>query len=114
MGPKWDGPEMGHSEPKWDGPEVGRARNGQAQNSRPKMAGPKWVGPKWPGPKWDRPEKEDKMDENEKMENLRNRQIQIKNAVKLNKKIRQIVANCTYTFIRYFRVRKPEEEGNVP
>ena len=88
MGPKWDGPEMGHSEPKWDT----RNRNGMGpkwdgpEMARPKMAGPKWVGPKWPGPKWDRPEKEDKMDENEKMENLRNRQIQIKNPVKLNKK----------------------------
>ena len=88
MGPKWDGPEMGHSEPKWET----RNRNGMGlkwdgpEMARPKMAGPKWVGPKWPGPKWDRPEKEDKMDENEKMDNLRNRQIQIKNAVKLNKK----------------------------
>ena len=57
MGPKWDGPEMGHSEPKWET----RNRNGMGlkwdgpEMARPEVAGPKWVGPKWPGPKWDRP-----------------------------------------------------------
>ena len=42
MGPKWDGPEMGHSEPKWDT----RNRNGMGlkwdgpEMARPEMAGP--------------------------------------------------------------------------
>ena len=80
-GTKWDIRAPNGMGPKWDGPEMARP-----EMARPKMAGPKWVGPKWPGLKWDRPEKEDKMDENEKMENLRNRPIQIKNPVKLNKK----------------------------
>ena len=41
MGPKWDGPEMGHSEPKWET----RNRNGMGlkwdgpEMARPKMAG---------------------------------------------------------------------------